>query len=104
MPIQLHVELAVEPGREGDLLQAFQNVFQPAIQRQAGFVDVKLLKHRSTVVGEGSPEASYRLLISFHTEEERQAWVASDDHQRAWPEIANLIDGAKLRAELYDIM
>lgn len=104
MPVQLHVELAVDPARERDLVEAYQTFFQPAIQRQAGFVEVKLLKHRATTVGEGRPEASYRLLISFHTEEQRQAWVASDDHQRAWPKIGNLIDGAKLRAELYDIV
>jgi heme-degrading monooxygenase HmoA len=103
VPIQLHVELVVGADSADGLIEAFQNAFQPTIQRQAGFRDVQLLKHRGTMVGEGSPDANFRLLIGFETEEQRQAWVASDDHQRAWPEIARHIDSAKLRAELYDV-
>jgi heme-degrading monooxygenase HmoA len=100
--IQLHVDLEVDPAKEKEMLANFRRVFQPAIRKQPGFVEVKLLKFREAMVG--SPGAfNYRLLISFRTEEQRKAWVAHDDHQRAWPTIESCLKGAKYRPWLYDI-
>lgn len=101
-PIQLHVDLEVDPAKEADLVKTFQTVFRPTISRQPGFVDVKLLKLRSIAVG--SPSAPrWRLLISFTTEELRQKWVATEDHQRAWPQMEKNLRGAKFSAALYDV-
>jgi len=99
-PIQLHVDLEVAPSKEADLLKNFKTIFRPTIQKQAGFVDVKLLKIRKP---ETSQNMHYRLLISFQTEEQRQKWVASADHQKAWPEIEKNLTGKKFAAVLYDI-
>lgn len=101
-PIQLHVELEVDPAKEADLVKNFKNVFRPTISKQPGFVDVKLLKLRSTPVGD-APKSKWRLLISFQTEEQRLKWVAADDHQRAWPTIEQNLTGKKFSAVLYDI-
>jgi heme-degrading monooxygenase HmoA len=102
MPIQLHVDLFVAPSREEEMIQNFHTVFEPVIAQQPGFVAVKMLKLRSVLGGEKPTEANYRLLISFKTEEQRLAWVATDDHQRVWPEIAKTLTGPKLIVLLYD--
>jgi heme-degrading monooxygenase HmoA len=103
-PIQLHVDLEVNPAMEKELLGNFASTFRPAISRQPGFVEVKLMKLRKAMVGSGPGGAwNYRLLISFQTEEQRTKWVASDDHQKAWPTIEKCLKGAKFAAVLYDL-
>jgi len=101
-PIQLHVDLEVDPAQEEELVINFRKVFRPAISKQPGFVSVRLLKLRKAIVGTAPASAPYRLVISFQTEEQRETWVATDDHQRAWPAIEGTLKGAKLRAVLYD--
>lgn len=101
-PIQLHVDLELAAGKEAELVKNFKTVFRPTISKQPGFVDVKLLKLRTVPVGD-APKSKYRLLISFKTEEQRLTWVASPDHQKAWPTIEGLLTGKKFGAVLYDI-
>jgi antibiotic biosynthesis monooxygenase (ABM) superfamily enzyme len=101
-PIQLHVELELAPGKEAELVKNFNTIFKPVISKQPGFVDVKLLKMRSVLAGD-KPKSAWRLLISFHTEEQRITWVATDDHQRVWPSIEKLLTGNKYAIALYDI-
>ena len=101
-PIQLHVDLDVDPAKEKELVANFRKVFRPTISKQPGFVSVRLLKLRQAVMGAPPANAPYRLVISFQSEEQRQTWVASEDHKRAWPSIENTLRGAKLVAVLYD--
>jgi heme-degrading monooxygenase HmoA len=91
--IELHVDLNVDPSRETTLVDTFHNVFQPTISRQPGFVSVTLLRTGSV--------ATYRLVISFLTEEQRVTWVASDDHQRVWPQMEANLKGDKFKAILW---
>jgi heme-degrading monooxygenase HmoA len=93
--IQLHVDMVVLPGRESEMVSNFKKVFTPVISKQPGFVAVWLLKLRSALAGEVPGDAQYRLLISFKTEKQRLAWVATDEHQEVWPSIANTLDGFK---------
>ena len=102
-PIQLHVDLDVDPAKEKTLLNNFRTIFQPTIRKQAGFVDVKLLKLQKVMAGKGPADTMYRLLISFQTEDQRLKWVASDDHQRVWPKMDENLRGAKFSAVLFDI-
>lgn len=102
-PIQLHVDLEVDMAKEKELLANFRNTFKPTISKQPGFVEVKLMKFRKAMVGNGPGAWNYRLLISFQTEEQRTKWVAADDHQRAWPTIEKCLKGQKAAAWLYDI-
>src|SRR5262245_52138376 len=95
-PIQLHVDLEVNPAKESDLLDTFHNVFRPTISRQPGFVSVALLKTRVA--------PAYRLVISFQTEEQRAAWVGTADHQRVWPQIEANLKGAKFAATLWQTL
>jgi antibiotic biosynthesis monooxygenase (ABM) superfamily enzyme len=94
-PIELHVDLEVEPTKEKDLVSTFHTVFEPTIRKQPGFVSVALLKIRGAAI-------AYRLVISFETEEQRIAWVATGDHQRVWPQMENNLKGVKFTAALWD--
>ena len=49
-PIQLHVDLAVDPAKEKEMLKNFESVFRPAASKQPGYIDVKTLKLRSTLM------------------------------------------------------
>ena len=101
--IQLHVELDVDPAREKELISNFRKIFKPAISRQPGFVEVKLLKLRSVLGGPMPANTNYRLIISFQTEAQRQAWVATADHQRVWPSIEKTLRAAG-GASVYDVV
>lgn len=101
-PIILLVDLEVDPAKEGSLLTNYKQSFSPAIRKQPGFVDVKLLKLRTEAAGKAPAGCRYRLLISFETEEQRQKWVATDTHQKAWPTIEQALKGQKYIALVYD--
>ena len=92
-PIELHVDLEVDPAKENDLVATFHKVFQPTISRQPGFVSVTLLKARAA--------GAYRLVISFQTEEQRKTWVGTEDHQRVWPQMEANLRGAKFSGMLW---
>ena len=99
--IQLHVDLNVDMKKEKQLLDAYARTFAPAMKRQPGFTDTKLLKLNSVKKAPGPVGANYRLLVCFQTEEQRIAWVASEDHKNAWPLIEACLTG--FAAVLYDI-
>ena len=101
-PIQLHVDLEVDPARESEMVSNYHKTFRPAISKQPGFVEVKLLKLRSALAGKAPENCTYRLLLSFQTEAQRQKWVATDTHQQVWPTIEKCLKGAKYGAILYD--
>ncbi|MGH9632023.1 MAG: antibiotic biosynthesis monooxygenase family protein, partial [Bryobacteraceae bacterium] len=103
-PVQLHVDLDLDPSKEQDLIRAFRESFEPAIRQQQGFVDVELLKLRSVMAGKGPENFSYRLLVSFEREEDRQRWVASDTHQKVWPVMESNLKGSLYGAVLYDVV
>lgn len=103
-PTQLHVDLDVTPGKEKTLEANFEKIFRPTISRQPGFVEVKLLKFIAAKAGDGPKNSSYRLIISFQTEEQRVKWVATADHQKVWPTMEAQLRGAKFSAWLYDVV
>lgn len=84
------------------MVENYQKIFQPAIRRQPGFVDVKLLKRRDMQGGPVPAQGKYRLIISFETEELRRRWAATEEHQRAWPTIGNTLTGSKYELNHYD--
>ncbi len=101
-PIQLHCDLFLDPKREKEMLNNYNKVYLPVIKKQPGFVAVTLLKLRSENQGKAPKGASYRLIISFQTEEQRLKWVSSPDHQKVWPSVENCMLGEKFTALLYD--
>jgi len=57
----------------------YREVFYPAVSRQKGF------RHSQLMRKPGGPE--YTVRLSFDTEELRMDWVASADHQKAFPTL-----------------
>jgi heme-degrading monooxygenase HmoA len=100
--IQLHVDLTVAPGREEEMLKNFHGTFKPAASKQPGYIDVQMMKLRSTVMGKSPGDANYRFVLTFESEESRQKWVASDVHQKVWPTIENTLQHKSYTVLLYD--
>ena len=101
-PIQLHVDLSVDPAKEQEMLHNFHGIFRPAATKQAGFVDVKVLKLRSALAGAAPGKANYRFELIYASEEQRQAWVASATHKRVWPTIEKTLLSKDYTVLLYD--
>ena|ERR1700681_4479324 len=81
--MEMHIDFAVEPGKEQQMVANYKNNFRPAISKQPGFVMVNLLKLRR-----GAPDQTpYRLVLAFQTEEQRVAWTKTDAHQASFPTI-----------------
>jgi len=101
-PIQLHCDLQLDPKREKEMLDNYHKVYKPVLIKQPGFVAVTLLKLRQEVQGKAPAGCTYRLNISFQTEEQGLTWVASPQHQKVWPSVENTLVGQKFVALLYD--
>ena len=100
-PVVLHVDLAVDPAREQEMLKNFRTVFRPAAARQPGYIDVKMLKLRTAIQG-APPAANYRFVLTYESEELRQRWVASDVHKKVWPTVENTLQSKNYTVLLYD--
>lgn len=101
-PIQLHVDLSVDPAKEQEMLHNFKTIFRPAASKQPGYVDVQMLKLRSALQGNAPESANYRFVLTFVSEELRQKWIASATHQRVWPTIENTLNSKNYTVLLYD--
>ena len=89
-PIQLFVEMEVDPKNEKDMLNNFHSIFVPEAKKHPGFISVKMLKFRKVVLGT-APPVNYRFELQFESEELRQKWIASPEHQRVWPTVEKFI-------------
>ena len=102
-PIQLHVDLAVDPAKEKEMLKNFETVFRPAASKQPGFIDARMLKLRTTLMGKAPAGVNYRFALTFQSEDLRQKWVASDVHQKVWPTIENTLSTKNYTVILFDV-
>lgn len=91
--IVLYCDLAVDPAREQEMLDAFHRYFKPAAEKFDGFIDLKMLKLRQVVQGGPSPKGgiNYRFQLTYENEEKRQLWIKSAVHQKVWPLIENTV-------------
>ncbi len=104
LPIQLHVDLTVDPDREEEMLHGFHNSFAPAAGQQPEFIDVRMLKLRSALAGSSPPGANYRFVLTYATEEERKHWVETKVHQELWPLIERTLKSKNYTVLLYDLV
>lgn len=102
-PIQLHVDLTVDPAKEKEMLKNFETIFRPAAAKFPGYIEVKMLKLRSTLVGKAPAGVNYRFSLAYRSEELRQKWVASDVHQKVWPTIENTLAHKNYTVLLFDV-
>lgn len=92
-PIVLYCDLAVDPAREQEMLDAYHKHFKPVAQKHRGYIDLKILKLRKVIQGGPAPAKSinYRFQLTYESEELRQQWIASADHAKYWPMIENTV-------------
>ncbi|MFI5130253.1 MAG: cupin domain-containing protein [Chitinophagales bacterium] len=84
----------------------YHSIYVPAMTVQPGYLESKLLRlYPDSVVKQIQAEPTtynYQVQISFSTEEARRKWVASPQHQIAWPAATALAKEYKWRG--YDVM
>jgi len=102
-PIQLHVDLAVDPAKEKEMLHNFETIFRPEAAKHPGYVSVKMLKLRAAIQGSAPAGINYRFALTYQSEELRQKWVASAEHQRVWPTIENTLASKNYTVLLFDV-
>ena len=78
----LHVDMKLKPGSQQALEKTYIEIFQPAISQQNGFSSVSLL----CPIDDGGA-GDYRLSIAFADRASQQKWVATDLHQKVWPQM-----------------
>jgi len=97
----------VVPKENGEAFEKmYQSIYVPAMTVQPGYLGSKLLRLFSEDMAktiQAEPTTfNYQIQISFDTEENRRRWVASDQHQIAWPAASRLAKEYKWRG--YDVM
>ena len=102
-PIELHVDLQVNPEKEKQMLEIFHGPFHTAAVKQPGFIDVKMLKLRSALQGSAPPNANYRFVLRYQSEEQRQAWIATPIHRQLWPKIEQTLVSKQYTVLLYEV-
>ena len=93
--IRLYVEMDVAPAREKEMLDIFHNTFVPEAVKHEGYIRVKMLKRRTVIQGTVPTNHNYRFELEFESEELRQKWIASAEHQRVWPPVEKTITTQK---------
>jgi len=103
-PIQVHVDMSVDPAKEKDMLQHFEKDFKPAAVKFPGYIDVKIVKLRSAFQGKAPAGLNYRFILTYQSEELRQKWIASDIHQKVWGMIENTMRNKDYAVLLFDVV
>ena len=102
-PIVLYCDLAVDPAREQEMLDAYHNHFRPVAVTFPGYVDLKIVKIRRTLSGEAPPAGvNYRFQLTYESEEARQRWIHSAVHVKNWPLIENTLVSKNYQTLLTD--
>ena len=81
-PIVLYVDMQVDPAKEQEMIRNFHTIFKPEAVKHPGYIDVKILKLRSALMGKAPAGMNYRFQLTYASEELRQKWIAvSGAHQ-----------------------
>jgi heme-degrading monooxygenase HmoA len=103
-PIQVHGDLAIDPARETEAIHYFETTYRPTASRFEGYVDLHLLKLTTAVTGTAPPGVNYRFSITFRSEELRQRWVASPEHQQVWEALDGYLTEHDVAFLLFDVV
>ena len=102
-PIRLNCDLLVDPKKEKEFIDHFEKTFRPVAQKHTGYVDLKLLKLRSAIRGKEPAGGKFRFSLTYQTEELRQKWIASKDHETVWMPLENMLLDKNFGILLYEI-
>lgn len=102
--LQIYFKVAEE--RAADFEKMYQETYAPALQVQQGYIRSGLLRvypeEVLTALQASLTEFNYQMELVFDTEENRQKWVASDEHQVAWPIAQGMAEKVAYRG--YDLI
>jgi mannose-6-phosphate isomerase-like protein (cupin superfamily)/heme-degrading monooxygenase HmoA len=102
----LQMDFIVEKEKAEAFEKMYTSIYVPAMLVQQGYLESKLLRlYPDNLAKEIEAEPTtynYQILISFDTEVNRRKWVASAQHQVAWPAATSLAKQFKWRG--YDVM
>jgi mannose-6-phosphate isomerase-like protein (cupin superfamily) len=104
--IALQMDFVVPKENAEAFEKMYHSIYVPAMTVQPGYVGSKLLRLFPEDVAraiQAEPSMyNYSIQISFDTEENRRKWVASPQHQIAWPAASALAKEFKWRG--FDVM
>jgi mannose-6-phosphate isomerase-like protein (cupin superfamily)/heme-degrading monooxygenase HmoA len=102
----LQMDFIVDKANAEAFEKMYYSIYVPAMTVQKGYLSSKLLRryseNMSKEIEAEATEFNYQIQISFDTEDNRRKWVASDQHQIAWPAATSLAKEFKWRG--YDVM
>lgn len=91
--------LKVDPRRGGDVEEFFQEAYLPALRRQAGFRQARLLRAFEPELARfvlptvpGAEAFNYVVELSFDSEDERRAWAGTAEHSELWPRLRDMAE------------
>jgi mannose-6-phosphate isomerase-like protein (cupin superfamily) len=104
--IALQMDFVVPKENAEAFEKMYYSIYVPAMTVQQGYLSSKLLRffpeNISKEIQAEPTTYNYQIQISFDTEENRRKWVASKEHQIAWPAASGLAKEYKWRG--YDVM
>ncbi|MDX1938900.1 MAG: cupin domain-containing protein [Saprospiraceae bacterium] len=104
--IVLQMDFVVPKENAAAFEKMYYSIYVPAMTVQKGYLSSKLLRFfPENIAKEIQAEPTtynYQVQISFATEQDRRNWVASKEHQIAWPAASSLATAYKWRG--YDVM
>lgn len=104
--IALQMDFVVPKENAAAFEKMYYSIYVPAMTVQKGYLSSKLLRlfpeSMATEIQAEPTTYNYQVQISFATEQDRRNWVASPEHQIAWPAASGLAKEYKWRG--YDVM
>jgi mannose-6-phosphate isomerase-like protein (cupin superfamily)/heme-degrading monooxygenase HmoA len=102
----LQMEFEVESQHAEAFEDMYHSIYVPAMTVQEGYLSSKLLKiypeQTSKEIEAEQTSYNYQIMIVFDTEANRRKWVASKQHDIAWPAATALSKGYKWKG--YDVV
>lgn len=93
--VQLHMYIQVKTGQDNEFENRYRTVYLPIVQGQKGFRSSRLLRKSDS-------QDHYEIDLAFDSEALRATWASSQDHDRAWKPMGEVI--AKITVQGFDVV
>lgn len=78
--VTLHIYIKVKTGQEAEFEELYRKKYVPTIREQSGFRRAQLLRPYDS-------DGDYEIDIYFETEELRERWASSPEHEEVWSQV-----------------
>ena len=75
----------------------------PHLPNNPGYIDLKMLKLKSTLRGAATPGTNYQFVLTFSSEALRQKRVATELHKQLWSTIEGSLTDKNYSRLLYEV-